>query len=47
MRFKCDKCGEEFDAKMYVKCPECGEIRDVHPIYQYQYEHTEIPVHGD
>jgi DNA-directed RNA polymerase subunit RPC12/RpoP len=32
MRFKCDKCGTEFEAKMYVECPKCGEHMKVHPI---------------
>ena len=47
MKFKCDKCGEEFDAQMYVKCPKCGEIKDVHPVSQYHREYREAPVHGE
>ena len=35
VKFECGKCGEEFDAQMYVKCPKCGEIKDVHPVSHY------------
>jgi len=35
MRFKCDKCGTEFEATMYVRCPKCGETANAHPIYTY------------
>ena len=47
MKFKCGKCDEEFDSEMYVKCPKCGEIRDVYPLAKIHREHMKGPVHGD
>ena len=38
MKFKCEKCGTEFDAKMYVQCPKCGEQIHVHAVYDYHYK---------
>jgi len=40
MKFKCLKCGTEFEAKMEVQCPKCGEVMKVKPIYTYHYPKT-------
>jgi len=37
MKYKCEECETEFEAKMYVQCPKCGEQMKVKPIYSYQY----------
>lgn len=37
MKYKCLKCGTEFEATMYVQCPKCKEQMDVQPIYSYKY----------
>jgi DNA-directed RNA polymerase subunit RPC12/RpoP len=37
MRFKCDKCGTEFEAKIYVECPKCGEHMKVHLVNTSQH----------
>jgi len=35
MFFKCLKCGVEFEAMLYLKCPECGEKKEIKPKYPY------------
>jgi len=35
MKYKCDKCDAEFEAKMDVKCPKCGESMELTPVYKY------------
>ena len=37
MKFKCKKCGTEFEARMVAQCPKCGETMDLEPIYTYKY----------
>jgi lipopolysaccharide biosynthesis regulator YciM len=37
MKYKCLKCGTEFEAKMYVQCPKCQEQMEVQPIYSFKY----------
>ncbi len=46
MKYKCLKCGCEFEAKWHVLCPDCGasSTLDVVPIYKYKLSHPEIPV---
>ena len=38
MRYKCEKCGTEFEATTTVRCPKCGEqsMSLVKPIYTYK-----------
>jgi DNA-directed RNA polymerase subunit RPC12/RpoP len=35
MKFKCNKCGTEFEARLVARCPNCGEAMDVQPIHAY------------
>ena len=36
MKYKCLKCGAEFDATMDVKCPKCGATDwDCEPLRKY------------
>jgi len=46
MKYKCLKCGCEFEAKINVKCPDCGAsgIYDIESLYAYKLSHPEIPV---
>jgi len=37
MKFKCLKCETEFETKMVVQCPKCGEMMKVQPVYEYPY----------
>ena len=43
MKYKCLECETEFEAKMYVQCPKCGEQMKVQPIYSYQYGRQRAP----
>jgi Zn finger protein HypA/HybF involved in hydrogenase expression len=37
MKYKCKKCGAEFDATSRVKCPNCGaEDWDCEPLSKYK-----------
>ena len=37
MKYKCLKCGAEFDALYEVKCPKCGaKDWDCEPLHEYQ-----------
>jgi hypothetical protein len=29
------KCGIEFEAMLYLKCPECSEKKQIQPKYPY------------
>lgn len=33
MKFRCNKCGAEFEARLVARCPNCGESMDVLPVY--------------
>lgn len=33
MKFRCNKCGAEFEARLVARCPSCGESMDVQPVY--------------
>lgn len=35
MKFKCLKCDTEFESRMDVRCPKCGERMKVEPVYTY------------
>lgn len=32
MKYRCNKCGTEFESGMSVRCPNCGEAMDVEPV---------------
>ena len=32
MRFRCERCGSEFEAEKIIICPKCGEQIKVGPI---------------
>jgi len=36
MKYKCKKCGTEFDVTYDVKCPNCGERWEVEPLRLYK-----------
>ena len=36
MKYKCNKCGTEFEAKMTPQCPKCGERSDITPVYTHR-----------
>ena len=36
MKYKCKKCGTEFQATMDVVCPKCHEAREIEVIYKYK-----------
>lgn len=37
MKYRCKKCGTEFDATSKVKCPNCGaEDWDCEPLSKYK-----------
>ena len=45
MKYKCLKCGEEFDAMFEAKCPKCGAMDwDVEPLRKYKLAHPETPI---
>jgi len=46
MKYKCLKCGCEFEATYEVKCPDCGawSMGDIESLYKYKLSHPEIPV---
>jgi len=45
MKYKCLKCGSEFEAKYEVKCPNCGanSMNDIESLYKYKLSHPETP----
>jgi rubrerythrin len=41
MKYKCKKCGTEFDATSTVKCPSCGAGDwDCEPLSKYKMAHV-------
>lgn len=45
MKYKCLKCGNEFDVQFEVKCPKCGaEDWDCEPLRKYKLSHPETPI---
>jgi len=45
MKYKCLKCGNEFDVKFEVKCPKCGARDwDCEPLRKYKLSHPETPI---
>ena len=36
MKFKCNKCETEFEAKITARCPSCGETMNVTPIKKHR-----------
>ena len=36
MKYRCKKCGTEFQATMDVVCPKCHEGNEIEVIYQYK-----------
>jgi DNA-directed RNA polymerase subunit RPC12/RpoP len=40
MKFKCQKCGAEFEAKTGVKCPQCSEVINVRLLSKYDYKQS-------
>jgi Zn finger protein HypA/HybF involved in hydrogenase expression len=51
MKYKCLKCGNEFDAQFEVKCPKCGaKDWDCEPIRKYSFsqpETVQVPATGE
>ena len=45
MKYKCLKCGTEFEADYEVKCPNCGawDVNDIMSLYKYKLTHPENP----
>jgi DNA-directed RNA polymerase subunit RPC12/RpoP len=35
LKYKCLKCGAEFDVDLVAKCSECGEMMNLKPLYTY------------
>ena len=45
MKYKCLKCGFEFEVKNEVTCPDCGAHDwDCEPLYHYKHSHVEVQV---
>jgi predicted nucleic acid-binding Zn-ribbon protein len=47
MKYKCLKCGEEFEviSMQRVECPKCGaQDWDCEPLRKYKLSHPETPV---
>jgi predicted ATP-dependent serine protease len=53
MKYKCLKCGCEFEANYDIKCPDCGawSTNDIMSLYKYKLSHpeptAEVPVTGE
>ena len=46
MKYKCLKCGCEFEVEWNVICPDCGAwvSSDIEPLSKYKRSHPETPV---
>ena len=42
MKYKCKKCGNEFNVTFEVRCPKCGATDwNCEPLYKYVHPHPE------